>query len=544
MSLSIPRVRLVAPLCRSGTGADGFLGLASDGKRYWVKAPDNPQGPRTLVAEVVSYGIGRLVGAPVPQNALIDIPDGLAWRFRDGRTMKAGVGHASLEIPNAVMSDDWAVYSALDDNRRRQAFILAVWDLCMGGDPHWLHQLTDRYSMWTIDHGFWLAGEADWDIASLRKIGVSPWVEDIDAGVASASALKEAAEAVEQIELESIRAILSAVPVDWNTTQAELYELATVLVARVEGVAERLRSAARHSRYPYGGVVLAYRYWLVRYVPNVARGEFVNIGILCGRDAGDWAVRFDTRSVHNRGQLGSDLHELKPWISWFERRIAEHASPDLTRSCVSEGWIAHLRERQANAIQFSEATPIEIDSAQMGVELLFPHLVERDLARRHTGMTRQKLRSEVRDTLRGDFALVEGTDFFVNPKAHIGKQRGTLDFLRRHTVSDSLLNVWAFNVAKVSVLEQQVQASNYFLMRMRNEGAVVELSPGRSSAVNSDAPMSVIIDPPVVEDERQYRLDVFEAALEAWELCDVTVVSLENFREMRSEEDLMQAAAS
>ncbi|QIM19567.1 hypothetical protein G7066_15080 [Leucobacter coleopterorum] len=246
----LPCVQLVAPLQRTASGSEAFLGLASDGNQYWVKAPDNPQGSRTLIAEVIAHGIGRMLGAPVPDTALVNIPAKLPWTYKDGRQMREGVAHGSLNIPNVIESDDWGTYSRRDDNRRRQARILALWDLCMGVDPQWLHQTTADYSIWSFDHGFWLAGESDWDLVSLRQIGTSAWLYDVEPGVASASALHETADSLNDLSLESIQAIANDVPLDWNTTVVELEELTILLHARSAAVANRLRATAAQSRYP------------------------------------------------------------------------------------------------------------------------------------------------------------------------------------------------------------------------------------------------------------------------------------------------------
>ena len=247
---SLSRVRLVTRVRQTGSGSEAFLGLASDGQQYWVKAPDSPQGPRALVAEVIAYGIGRAIGAPVPANVLVESPGALGVVYADGRPMSAGIGHGSLNVPDVIESDDWGTYSQRDDNRRRQAFILAMWDFCMGVDPQWLHQTTEDYSIWSFDHGLWLAGETDWDLSGLRRIGTGAWPHDIDAAVASSQALNDAATQVAHLGLETIQAITGQVPLDWNTTPAELREVASLLYARVPGVTDRLRAAAQQSRYP------------------------------------------------------------------------------------------------------------------------------------------------------------------------------------------------------------------------------------------------------------------------------------------------------
>ncbi len=97
---------------------------------------------------------------------------------------------------------------------------------------------------------FWLAGESDWDINSLRTIGTSSWQREIELAYASRGALNEAASRVDSLTFESLRTITGFVPLDWDTTSAELEDLAELLYARVAGVADRLRQAALHTRYP------------------------------------------------------------------------------------------------------------------------------------------------------------------------------------------------------------------------------------------------------------------------------------------------------
>lgn len=249
-SLAPRRVRLVAPLRSSLSGTAAFLALASDGRQYWVKAPNNPQGARTLIAERVVYGLGEMMNAPVPQSALIEIPPEMRWEMAPGYNLHGGIGHASLNVETAIVHDEWGTFSHDDHNRERQAAILALWDLCLGEDPQWLHQVDADMSIYTFDHGLWFGGGADWALEDLQRVGVRPWDGDLDAGVASSSGLHASAARLDGLTLEDIRSVTATVPVEWNTTEAEMSELAAVLYVRAEGVAARLRVAANHSRHP------------------------------------------------------------------------------------------------------------------------------------------------------------------------------------------------------------------------------------------------------------------------------------------------------
>lgn len=288
---------------------------------------------------------------------------------------------------------------------------------------------------------------------------------------------------------------------------------------------------------------MEYQYWIIRFVPNVARGEFTNIGIVCGKDDGDWAVGFDTRFVKNHGGLSSDLNELSSWERWFRRTVDSHTNTPLTSSHqgVSSGWIQHLRSRQANSVQFSEPAPIQVGSAREGVDLLFPHLVERTGARRARSLNRRSLRADLRDVLVHELDFQLGRNLFVLPRATIGKQRGAFDVARREDAAQRLTNVWAFNVRTLEPLEREIQSWNFLVSRLRHDGAELQLNDSRTIAVASDVPVEVVYDPPNTLSnaaDRQWRTDIFEAALEAWSLNHVSVSTLDEFHARVREHEL------
>lgn len=284
---------------------------------------------------------------------------------------------------------------------------------------------------------------------------------------------------------------------------------------------------------------MTYHYWIIRFVPNVARGEFTNIGLVCGQDGADWAVRFDPRFVRNHGNLSSDLRELSGWIGWFRRAIEDHEAVGFGEQPVSSGWIENLRTRQANSVQFSESAPIAVETAEAGIDLLFPHLVEREPVRHRLSVTRRSLRADVRDTLLYEGHLTEGVDLFVQPQARIGRQRGSFDLLRIDNGTNALTNVWAFNVASLDVLEREIQSWNYLVTRLRDVGAELQPrgsrtaalapAPSFSATLPADAPIDVVYDPPTSDRDRDWRTDIFGAAREAWRLNDVTAYTTREF---------------
>ena len=111
-------------------GSVPFLVSATDGERYWVKQVQNPQSPRSPITEQVIAGCGRLIGAPIRDCRLIQIPADLdGEKLSNGTTLRQGIAHASLNLEFASFDKTWGPeHRSLDDNRRRHAAYFAFFD--------------------------------------------------------------------------------------------------------------------------------------------------------------------------------------------------------------------------------------------------------------------------------------------------------------------------------------------------------------------------------------------------------------------------------
>lgn len=245
-----PTISLRAPRQRAlSSGAGAFLGIADDGRQYWIKVPGNAQGSQVIVNEVIVGELGRMLDAPVRERALIAIPAALSrWgSFPIGAQRVDLVAHGSLHVPGAEDSDDLR-YTRRDDNARRQAAMLGLWDLCVGEDPQWLYETTAEYSMWSYDHGLWFTtGEGDWDTDVLENLvnvdgSFSGSVPGLDK-----TALLSMADRIEALGPEDLLSVVSGVPVEWDTDDRDLEAMAWFLFCRRGPVADRLRGRAGRS---------------------------------------------------------------------------------------------------------------------------------------------------------------------------------------------------------------------------------------------------------------------------------------------------------
>ena len=120
-------------------------------------------------------------------------------------------------------------------------------------------------------------------------------------------------------------------------------------------------------------------YSIVRYVPNAANGERVNIGVLAGSGAtGEWALRTVASRLRAR-RLGGSEKALAAVFGYLRRLAADleacSARGERPRGAGSEAWLRDLADRQLGVVQFSQPLPMEADGAESAIAMLWPDLI-------------------------------------------------------------------------------------------------------------------------------------------------------------------------
>ena len=189
------------------------------------------------------------------------------------------------------------------------------------------------------------------------------------------------------------------------------------------------------------------RYFLVRYVPDVVKQEFINIGLFLYCPAErflDCVFTDDWRRV-SRFHAHADTEFLRDLQSHFEQRIREHET-DL------EGFVRELHESYSNLIQLSPLRTCLASDLGAQLQQLFARHVGVAAAAPRKQDTRMRIKQRLSQSLRAagvlghplfekDIPAAQWTgpgdpflfDFGYKPPARPGKRNGSSKLI--HTLS-------------------------------------------------------------------------------------------------------------
>jgi hypothetical protein len=124
---------------------------------------------------------------------------------------------------------------------------------------------------------------------------------------------------------------------------------------------------------------MTYHFSLVRFVPDTARGEFVNIGAVAGDHAtGDWDIRF-VRNL-SRAAAIDDKGALALALTFAAQLQADVAAEQIAGeasevNAISLDRLRQLSEEMQNVVQVTPPVPVVAESTGEALDLLFDEFV-------------------------------------------------------------------------------------------------------------------------------------------------------------------------
>jgi hypothetical protein len=276
---------------------------------------------------------------------------------------------------------------------------------------------------------------------------------------------------------------------------------------------------------------MRFEYSVVRYVPNPATGEFVNIGAIAGSDeTGDWSLR--QAGNPRRARLFGPLESLNAVDAFMNDVGSRLDTFGLMQSDdISEAWLVDLQRRHRNVVQLSVPAPVIAETAEEALELVFSQVITDDsnvaggLPRGYA--TRLRLFSE----LRASYRRANIRPGLLREKSSVltGGLHAPMDFVVGNGIAVQLAHTWSFQIQSLSEVAKDVKSWGFTLERLLRDG-------GRTAGVNpaeipAGVPVEVLFAPPITTVQE----DAFEEAKTVFGDLGVTTVRREDVARVAAE---------
>lgn len=172
---TVEATRYVTPL-REG-GSVPALVEANDDGLYVLKFRGAAQGPRSLVAELVTGEIGRALGLPIPEIVLVELDPVLAKAEPDPEIQELIAKSGGINLGLDFLPGSLAFAPAAPPELTPELAALIVWfdayTLDVDRTPRNPNLLSWHRKLWLIDHGASLYFHHNWSDAN--RVALSPF---------------------------------------------------------------------------------------------------------------------------------------------------------------------------------------------------------------------------------------------------------------------------------------------------------------------------------------------------------------------------------
>lgn len=236
---------------------------------------------------------------------------------------------------------------------------------------------------------------------------------------------------------------------------------------------------------------MSIQYSIIRFVPDSARGESVNVGL----------VAVDTLAKHMSVHLQIPERRMRAFAAQsLVRLTAEYLNDwkamvegyDLSQASSEVGeWLRTQYETSNNLVQFSPPTPTAFRSLGEALSRLESLLLTAEDAKHiERGLRRSHALAELRRAYYGA-GLKRGQDFVERPTIGTRHHREVMDFAVRKGKAVQIAQSWSFQQRNVVALSESIRSWAWTIRDIRERGGFGEVD-GRSFAVPKDVAVAAI----------------------------------------------------
>jgi DUF3037 family protein len=248
---------------------------------------------------------------------------------------------------------------------------------------------------------------------------------------------------------------------------------------------------------------MRYVYSVVRYVPNPATGEFVNVGVIAGSDeTGDWSLR--KAENPRRARLFGPLDSLNAVDAFMNEVGSRLDNFTLMESAdISERWLTDMQRRHRNIVQQTAPAPVIADSAEEALDFIFPQVVLEEASAMDVGSRPYATRLRLFSELRNSYRKAKIGSGLVRERVPVsaGGVTTNMDFVVGNGEIIQLAHTWSFQISSVSEIARDVKSWGFALERLIEHGGFAQGE--RPVEIHPRTPVEVVYAPPRTGDQEQ-----------------------------------------
>ena len=234
--LTRSRLQAVTFLSSWSTYSKPVVVECTDGREWVLKGlrNDNLGMGRSLFTEQVVAHLGRLLGAPIPETAIVDVPE-ILTRSPEMAHMVPGACHGSLRILGCT--DRMGIANVNEDNRPRFAALSVLYCWTQSSDDQFIYENAPPHLAYSVDHGHFFPGGPSWSFETLAACGEAASVDVFNPCGLQLTNYEDAINRLQAIDWRQIGDAVSAAPSEWGVIMPEREAVADFLYRRIPKVA-------------------------------------------------------------------------------------------------------------------------------------------------------------------------------------------------------------------------------------------------------------------------------------------------------------------
>ena len=237
--LELHRVTILSPIRRADTGERPVLCRCDDGYEYWCKSFEPGINEDRAVNEIVSAEVGRVIGAPVCEWAVIE-PGEFAGELIQGNVI-SDLPLFGSRVVQTAQEKDTLDYLNHDGNQERIPRLVALWYLCNAVDIQVLYKHENDFQIFSFDHGYWFDSQEPpgRQLISFHQPAGRPEIPAIPGHIKKDN-WQAAINAVDALEYSDLHHITDMIPPEWNQSKQGMDEILHYVLGRQDYTIERL----------------------------------------------------------------------------------------------------------------------------------------------------------------------------------------------------------------------------------------------------------------------------------------------------------------